>query len=213
MNEPQTPTTTPHSLRARPLVWCLGAVAGVALSAAICVNLPDRVKLLGLFPLIWGGGMGFGLRWWADEQKFPIRGWPTILASLLIAAGEVGLVLGGWILYREGLQRQFAKVPSMSVEDLVDSQLAAKSKPINDSESTKARRQMELELDAIVRERRIVQLQFSTFLYRRIQRLGDFSTPWPEVFWGCEIAFGTLAGVWCLKYGSLSRELPGDAPV
>lgn len=206
MTDSQAPLKSTIPPRPRPFVWCLGAIVGVALATAISVNLPDRIKLLGLFPLIWGGLIGIGLKWWADEMELPIRGWPTMLSGLLLAAGEIGMVLGGWLVYRVELRRQFDKQPAVSIDELVLSKRGGQSALPAQSEAVAARRKMEQELDASIRERQTAQLQFSTFLYRRIHRLGDLSTPWPEVFWGCEIVFGTLAGVWCLRNGISTKS-------
>jgi hypothetical protein len=198
---------SPILQRPQTAVWCLGAIAGVALWAAIGANLPDRIKLLGLFPLIWAGLTGIGLRWFADEMHISVRIWAVLLVGTLIAAGEAGMVLGGWTLYCAELQKQFEKTPQMSMGDLMDSKRANQSKAGDDSQSeaAKMRQQMEQELDARILERRAVQGQLATYLYRRIQRLGDVSSPWPEVFWGCEIVFGSLIGIWCFKHGHLGR--------
>jgi hypothetical protein len=192
--------------KSKCVVWCSGALAAVALSAAIAVNLPDRVKLLGLFPLVWAGLLGVVLHWWADETRVSIHGWPTLLSGLLIAAGEVGIVLGGWSLYGAELQREFEKVPSfetvLTTQRKTDSQAKMKVK----SSEPDARERLEREYDAKIQERRAVLMQLTTYLSRRLQKLGDFASPYPEIFWACEILLGTAVGVWCFQRVSLSRS-------
>lgn len=196
-------TSTPVSSSPRPLAWFFGAIAAVTLSAAIAVNFPDRIKSLGLLPIIWAGLIGFGLRWWADESQVSIRGWPTILSLLLIAAGEVGILLGGWAVYRSHLLRKFKKHPTISLEDLATSRGRVDSveKDKSTSDESAVRRQQEAEHDAKIWKRRQEQLQLSTFLHYRLLRLGSFSTPWPEIFCGVEIICGTFVGVWCFRKG------------
>lgn len=193
--------------RPKPVAWCIGALAVIALSAAIAINLPERVKLLGLFPLIWAGFLGTALHWWADENFVSVRGWPTLLTGLLIAAGEVGIVLGGWMLYRAELQRQFDATPEMSFETAVVAQRDAGSRTKMPAQPLKSdvSEQQELGLSAEIQERRAVLMQLPTFLFRRLQRVGELASPYPEIFWACEILLGTAVGVWCFQRVSLSR--------
>ncbi len=95
------PATIP---RPRPLAWFVGVVVGTALAAILAVQLPDRAKLLGLFPLIWGGLLGLGYAWWAGECRLKLSRWVYCVAWLLLASGEAGIVYQAW-----HSQRKFAR--------------------------------------------------------------------------------------------------------
>jgi len=203
--------------RSRTLDWCLGAVVICGLGTMIGVFLPSRLKLLGLFPIFWGGLIGIGFRWLADELNVKRRNWSTLLVGFFVFATEVGMVLGGWMIYRSDLQRHFDKIPALQSPSLMPepnlrmnqiNEPTAMTPEIESAEDG-VRRNLEAEIDARIRDRRRVQLELSTYLYRRILRLGDFSSPWPEFFWGSEIVFGTFAGVWCWKNVKVSSRIEG----
>lgn len=202
--------TTEHVTR-----W-LGATVVVVLLATVCgVVLPSRIKLLGLFPLAWGAAVGCGVRYLADRFHVKPTGWRTVVVLVGLAAGEAGIVLGGWGLYRFDLHKQFDRIPTLGFpsEDLLrenpdqvaetvaslGENQANQGRRIRLEKNTEERRQQEAELEAKVLERQQIQLQLGTFLYRRILRLGEFPAPWPYLFWLSEILFGTWAGFWCWK--------------
>jgi len=194
----------------------LGATVVVVLLATVCgVVLPSRIKLLGLFPLAWGAAVGCGVRYLADRFHVKSTGWRTVVVLVGLAAGEAGIVLGGWGLYRFDLRKQFDRIPSLGFPsaDLLQGKAdlpKEKAGSTGENQSTEdyripsaknslERHEQEAELEAKVLERQQIQLQLGTFLYRRILRLGEFPAPWPYLFWLSEILFGTWAGFWCWK--------------
>ena len=105
-----TPLTDPPITPVpRRLKWLLGIVVATALAAILAVQLPDRAKLLGLFPMIWGGLLGFGFAWWAGECRVRIARWGYAAAFLLLATGEATIVFQAWQLYQFELRQQFSR--------------------------------------------------------------------------------------------------------
>lgn len=203
MNSPIDAATS----RPRPLFWLSGAVIAVSLAALLAAHLPDRAKLLGLFPLVWGLAAGAGLRWWAHECHLAAPRWMLLCALLLLLGGEAGIVLETWRGHRSDLQRQFAKDPSAGFVKQAQQAAATSALEKASPEETALRQQLQAEVER-VREVRRQTRSLSAFLRRRLKALGDWSQPWPELFWGGEIVLGSLAGMWIL-----SRPAPPIAAI
>ena len=192
----------------RPLAWVAGAIVGVSLAVVLAVQLPDRTKLLGLFPLVWAGSVGWGLGWWAVECQLRITRVVILAAGLLIGCGEAGIVLQAWRAYQSELRQQFQRDPSAGFAKQVEQTSSTGQSP----EEIKLRMQLLAELER-VRSRRRQALQLTTFLQRRLRKLGDLSTPWPELFFAGEIVLGSLFGVAVLRLrGRRQPDVPSDSP-
>lgn len=193
-------------LHPRPVVWLLGAVLGTALFAALAAHLPDRAKLLGLFPLIWGAAAGVGLSWWATECRLKMSPAILMVSWLIVATGEAGIVLEAWRVHRSELQRQFSKDPSSGFIAQAKKSEVTSDKP----EEVAMQNQFLAELDR-VRQSRKQSLSLTAFLYRRLKKLGDLPQPWPEIFWGGEILLGGLCAVGIMRRQGSTSTLPSTA--
>ena len=180
----------------RPWVWLTGVVIGTALAAILAVQLPERAKLLGLFPLVWGGLLGLGYAWWAVECRVKLLHWGYGAAWLLLAAGEAGIVYQAWQHYQYRLQQQFSRDPAAGIVR------QAEQSPVDDSQQAniESRKQLLAEFER-VRQRRRHALGLSTFLQRRLRKLGDIPQPWPKLFYAGEILFGSLTGLAAMRLG------------
>ena len=191
-----TPLTDPPITPVpRRLKWLLGIVVATALAAILAVQLPDRAKLLGLFPMIWGGLLGFGFAWWAGECRVRIARWGYAAAFLLLATGEATIVFQAWQLYQFELRQQFGRDPAAGLVKQAEQAPVTSAKP----EELEHRKQLLAEFER-VRQRRREALGLSAFLQRRLRRLGDIPQPWPALFYAGEILFGSLTGVAVMRY-------------
>ena len=180
----------PSNPAPRRLAWFAGVIIGTALAAVLAVQLPDRAKLLGLFPLIWGGLIGWGYAWWGRECRIRLSRWVCAAAILLLAAGEAGIVCQAWRLYQIELRQQFSRDPAAGFVKQAEQTPVASDKP----EEVALRKQLQAELER-VRQRRQDALGLSTFLQRRLRKLGDLPQPWPELFYAGEILLGSVVGL------------------
>jgi pimeloyl-ACP methyl ester carboxylesterase len=201
--------TLPASIPGPPrrLTWLVGLAAVTALAAVLAVQLPDRAKLLGLFPLIWGGLLGYAAGWWGTECRLPRRAWVYLAAALLLAAGEASIVYQAWRGYQVDLRQQFNRDPAAGMVQQAERVPAANVKP----EEAELRKQLLAEFER-VRQRRREALGLPAFLQRRLRKLGDLPQPWPELFYAGEIVLGTLAGLAVMRL-TLPVALPPNVPV
>ena len=112
----EVPAAEPSSaspLAPRVVAWLFSSLACTVLAIVVGINLPARVKLLGLFALCWAGLLGIGLRWLADASSMKPQSWSHVVVALLSAGLEISIVFGGWMQYRSQLQKQIAAVPSL----------------------------------------------------------------------------------------------------
>lgn len=210
-NTPALPAVPQPLARPRPLAWLIGSVVGIALFAGLAAHLLDRVKLLGLFPLIWGAVAGAGLRWWANECQLGSARWLPGISFLLLAAGEAGIVMESWRVHRTELQRQFDNDPSAGFMRQAQKQVPKAADTSKNPEEAALHQQLQAELER-VRVLRRYALSLSAYLHRRLKKLGDLSQPWPEAFWAAEIVLGSLCGVWVLARMPSSNSTSSEPP-
>ncbi|MES2788406.1 MAG: hypothetical protein V4719_02210 [Planctomycetota bacterium] len=207
MSDLTPPQPMPSPVAPRPLAWLAGVVVGTALAAVLAVQLPDRAKLLGLFPLIWGGMVGLGYGWWAGECRLRVSRWIYLLAFLLLAAGEAGIVYQAWQRYQLELRQQFTRDPAAGMAKQAEQAPVETDNP----EQLELRKQLLAEFER-VRQRRREALGLSEFLQRRLRKLGNIPQPWPELFYAGEILLGSLAGLAALRFNR-PRESQHDQPL
>ncbi len=163
---------------------------GTVLFALLAARLPKEVKLLGLFPLMWGAVAGWGLSCWANECQVRNRSWLFVAVFVLLAAGETGIVCQAWQVYRSDLRQQFARDPSSSFAKQAQ-ELAVKEQQPHQIELSRLFQADAERVQALRRQ----ALGLSTFLNRRLSERGDLSQPLPEIFFACEILLGSACGL------------------
>ena len=113
----------------------------------------------------------------------------------MIATGEAAIVYQAWQIYQTDLRQQFSRDPAAGLVQQAEQVPAENVKP----EEQELRKQLLAEFER-VRQRRRETLGLPTFLQRRLRKLGDISSPWPEIFYASEILLGSLAGLAVLRF-------------
>ena len=173
---------TPERPLARPgawLPWLVVSLLGLSLAALAAAWAP---KMVGLFLI--GFGLLAGALLGALARTFQVRRRAAVpLSAALIAASLVGLTLRTHQIWaersREILRSNSAPpvlLPSKSLEGLPDD----------------VRRTFESAAEA-----QRPNLSFPGYLADRTDPLGTWPVPWAVLFWGAEIAAGTISGT-CL---------------
>jgi hypothetical protein len=176
-----TPTPTPN-VDAQPSEPG-STLQFVVCATVVCVGLgilagqaPPRIRLLGLFSL------GFGLL--AGGLLSSLAGWLNVRLNVVMIAAIGVMTLGGMVI---GVCATVANQPRPPTpRDLhpIEAQVVARMPPPQPPD-----------FGSRVR----------TYLHLRVEMLGDWSSPWPEVFWGGELLLGTAGSVWMALRGR-SRE-------
>jgi MFS family permease len=162
------------------LVAAAIVTTALALAAA---HAPARIRLIGLFSLAFGVVIGWlvpKLSGWLNCQ--PSRLQVGFVATALTLIGLVGSML-------ETSRLETARKPKSDKDALAErliEHLRNESNANNPGlapESTSSSSPTSITV-------------FRKYLAHRLKQLGDWSSPWPELFWGFELLAATVASVW-----------------
>ena len=195
--------------------WCLASAMCLLLLSIVSVHAPERIKLLGLFPLATGALAGCLLALLADRLE--VRGpWRiAVVAAVLIAGSQVGTLWLSYQRYQERLPVSLQQSPLLQPDQLVPDETAELS-----DESRAALEQMRQ--DAIARkEQQQWRKSLPGYWQQRLSAIGIWSEPWPAVFWGLEVLGASLLGGWLAGFGpwnparkkDLDNPQPAEVPV
>lgn len=190
MSDPSTESDTSNaSIRPESgsmILFVLGAIVVAAGLGLLAAHAPARVRLLGLFSL----GLGF------------LTGWllAGLAARLQLRLGRVQLVIvalatsGGLITSvcrTVMLQPVNRKADAHPVAEMVEAQLrkpAQSDLPVPQAPLLAA--------PTLQATPRPFADRLQTYLSRRVEMLGNWPTPLPELFWALELLLGTAGAVW-----------------
>jgi hypothetical protein len=158
---------TERNERGGLLAWLLLSVVAVSVLAIAAVHAPARMKLLGLFALLYGLLAGWLLGKAARATSRRLSKLQLVLSFLLIATGQCGVTTESHRLHRAAVMQQFERSPEAKL-------------PRADK------------MRQLLRE----GAHFSAYLQYRVSRLGAWPEPWPAVFWGFEVLVCGAAGTW-----------------
>lgn len=170
----------------RNLAWLAAGLLSVGILSLTASFAPTVFKRLLVFYAVFGVACGMVLVWLAAELRPPWKRSLPVWGAGLCLLGGINL---GWLSFQH-FQKARAEYAAAHPRDAaLQSMLENLSK--NDPE-LKARYE---------EENRRIHPRFQDFLQHRISPLGDWKTPWPELFWGLELflASGCCAGTIRLK--------------
>lgn len=182
-------------------IWLGVSVPALGLLTFLVANAPERVKLIGLFPLGVGCLAGIALGLLARELRVPPSRYWIVPVWCLIAGVQIGMT---WLAYSrraEFLQSRQEKDPLSEVTQQVLT---------NDTgeETVESRATLEALRESVHRgeEIRRERVTFAGYLQYRVTALGKWEAPWPTVFWATEVLIAATAGTWLAwRMHSLAR--------
>ena len=172
------------------LIWffaCVIAVTGLSIAAA---HAPPRIRLIGLFSITFGLVVGWGIARLASQlQVEPGRRFTVVIAVLLSLCGLIGST---WQTSRldEALSLKSGK-------DALAARLIKEFERQDKQSGSDNQKRSEVS-------------EFQKYLSRRLQKLGTWTSPWPECFWAVELIAAATAAGW-MSYQSLpagARNIP-----
>lgn len=177
MDEPSSttpPSSAPGSTGTSVVAWfavCVLVSAGLSLVAA---HAPGRVRLLGLFSIVFGAVIGWSIVWLAQKlDARPKRTSIGLLAAVLTLGGLIGCL---W----ETIRVEEVMHPKSANEQLAERLYQQMQN--NDGKSM-PREQSPLD-------------NYRSYLARRVRQLGDWKSPWPETLWLVELFAACAASIW-----------------
>lgn len=168
-----------------PLIWLAGGLIGTVAISLVAAHAPPRIRLIGLFSIVFGLAIGWSLSRLAEKLECRIS--QTDMGVVVVILSVAGLIGCTWETWR----------------------LEEVRKPKSGNDAIVARMIEQMKLQTSIGQARSVPNQlemvpppssslteFRRYLARRIRQLGEWSSPWPEAFWLLEICAGAAASVW-----------------
>ena len=187
MNEASAETASGQSRSERKsaILWIVGGVVAIAVLSVTATFVPAALKRLVIFHLVFGAACGYVLAWLAEELSLPLRGWMMPFVALLTVAGAVQMA---HLSYRQfhAARQELARERSKDVAALKMMQSLAE-------QDEEFRREYEVELKKF-------DPDFPDYLAYRVSQLGDWSSPWPMVFWLVEVLLSGVAGAGVFRW-------------
>ncbi len=156
-----------HYERAGLFGWLLLSVVAVSVLTIAAVHAPARVKLIGLFAVVYGLFAGWLLSKAVRVTTGHLSKLQLVLSFLLIAAGQCTVTVESYRLHKAAVMQRFEW-------------------------SSEAKSPRADEMRQLLRQ----TTSFSAYLQRRVSPLGVWPAPWPAVFWGVEVLLCGAAGAW-----------------
>ncbi len=180
----ETPSTNvleapSHSPSSSPWAWCVASLVITTALSLAAAHAPPRIRLIGLFSVAFGLLIGWLLAVLAEKLvSHPSRLVMSLVAAILTLGGLIGC---GWETFRLE-QSRLAKSPN---DDLALRLMEGMKAQGGAGDATPAKPS--------------TLTAFRSHLSRRLRQLGDWPSPWPELFWLTELAAGASASVWALR--------------
>jgi hypothetical protein len=192
--------STRQNTRLSLLQWFLVALFVLTAMALIWAHSPARIRLIGLFSLAFGlaGGWILGVTTRFLERPVPRN--MVMVSFVLIALGEIGWTLESYRIY-VGNQRQIYEqdIPGLIAPELFKLQDQDKT-GVNVPQRMKAAGTLGESIQEARHKELANRIGFSVYLQQRIAPLMQWPTPFPGLFWGCEVLLGSLAGAWTTRH-------------
>jgi len=172
--------------------WLFLGVIGLAALTLAAAHAPPRVRLIGLYSVGYGAVAGYGLWLLAGLTNAPAGKRCAVLAFAAIVAGQVLLALETHRLLASEAQTAASTISPAEV-------MLETAAPPSDPQSRKLFDEMKEAVTGAAAQQRArleEQRRFGAYLRRRIAPLGDWGTPWAEIFWGAEVVASAAVGAW-----------------
>jgi hypothetical protein len=182
--------TDPMSGGSSVLGWFTASIIAVTAISIAAAHAPSRIRLIGLISIVFGLMVGWVVVWLASQlQAEPGRRLIVVTAALLSLCGLIGST---WLT-----SRLDEALLSKSGKDGLAARLIKEFERQDKQSGSDNQKRSEVS-------------EFQKYLSRRLQKLGTWTSPWPECFWAIELIAAATAAGWmsyqCLSAGA--RDIP-----
>lgn len=191
---PSAATEEPTPMSSGTLPWFVACLVSTTALSLIAAHVPGRVRLIGLFSIAFGLLVGLIVAQLAEMLKpRHTRRYVAAFAAILTLVGLIGST------YEVNRLDALKRTPSSN--ELLALQMAKQMKeqtaPSSEGQPNSFNSLSE-ELDT----------SFRRHLARRVRQLGDWKSPWPELFWTAELITSAAASFWIVSRGRASTPRP-----
>ncbi|MCA9017079.1 MAG: hypothetical protein KDA77_17235 [Planctomycetaceae bacterium] len=178
--------------------WLIVSLILITALSLLAVHLPERLKLLLVYSVVFGLISGGVLTTLAIKLGVPVRRTLTLSIVCLTILGQSLILYLSHQRYQEATQRQF-QVDQTSI--VIDRMLRT-GEPPEDPEARKEYEQVVEQFQKAKAERRQKEqqlLEISSYLQHRISPVAHLKSPWPHLFWVLELILCCLSAIWASR--------------
>jgi len=194
--------------------WLVASGVLITALSLLAVHLPERLKLLLIYAVVYGLISGGALTTLAIKFGLPIKKTITLSIVCLVISGQFLILYLSHQRYQEATLKRFKADQTMFSID----RMFATGKPPEDPETLKGYEQsrklyQEAKLERQQKEKNL--LLVSSYLEHRISAISKLKTPWPQLFWLMELLFCCLSAIWAsrqLAYPESENASISDSP-
>lgn len=197
-DQPSEPQPAQRHSPAGFIQWFIVSLILITALSLLAVHLPDRLKLLLVYAVVYGLISGGALTTLAIKLGVPVK--RTLIFSILCLTilGQSLILYLSHQRYQEATQRQFkADQTSIVIERMLRT-----GEPPEDPEDRKEYEQVVEQFQKAKAERREKEqqlLEISSYLQHRISLIAKLKSPWPQLFWLLELILCCLAAIWASR--------------
>ena len=157
-------------------LWLIASTLATMLLAFAAAYAPARIRLIGLFLLAFGLLIGWLVARLAVACDAAVSRRMTIVVAVFVAFA--GAMVATWETARLEESRR--------------------TKSGNEGLAERLIRELEIQMPASKRSSPGIDAlaTFRQHLHHRVRQLGDWASPWPEVFWVTELIAAAIASGW-----------------
>ncbi|QDT28685.1 hypothetical protein [Gimesia panareensis] len=177
------------------LSWLLISLVLMTALSLLAVHLPERLKLLLVYAVVYGLIAGGMLATLAVKSGLTVTRSLLSVIVLLTISGQCLVLYLSHQRYQEATQRQF----KLDQTALVIDRMFAKGEPPEDPQARKEYDQVLKQFQAAKKERQDKEqrlLKISSYLEHRLSPVARLDAPWPLLFWLLELTLCSAAAVW-----------------
>ncbi len=197
---------TPESKYKIELIQWL-VVSGVLITALslLAVHLPERLKLLLVYAVVYGLISGGALTTVALKFGLPIK--KTIILAIVcfVILGQSLILYLSHQRYQEATLKRFKADKTMFTVD----RMFATGTPPEDPQARKEYEQVLKQVQAAKLDRKEKEknlLLISSYLQHRISAIAKLKTPWPQLFWLTELVLCCFSAIWAGRQVAQSTQ-------
>ncbi|WP_437185675.1 hypothetical protein SH668x_002789 [Planctomicrobium sp. SH668] len=186
MGTPERDRAKSESLRplSRDLLWVVGSLVAVAVLALTASYVPNVMKRLGVFYFVYGIACGMVMLWLAAELRPAFQRSFPYIGGVICCIGACYL---GWLSYQRFVDARAEMVASNPHSAAIESAIESFSKDNPELQEWAAA------------SKRGKSLRFVDYLHHRVSSIGDWASPFPELFWICEVLIASIACGWTMQ--------------
>lgn len=178
--------------------WLIIATVLITALSLLAVHLPERLKLLLVYAVVYGLISGGVLTTLAIKFGLSVKKTLILVIVCLTILGQSLVLYLSHQRYREMTLKQFkADQTSFAIDRVI-----ATSEPPEDPKARKDYEQVLKQIREAKTERRKREkdlLKISSYLKHRISAIANLKAPWPHLFWFIELILCCLAVIWASR--------------